>query len=788
MTASVSPATPSEVQSSLALVNTRLPADSPLLPLCAALASDCQLTASQFANKWDAYRYSHNLKQLDQSSLTSLRQHLMDEHNTKLRRTAAKQDRAASTSLNSRAVRDNGQTKRVYSIDTLSDLLGGELAALLPADSVTVKKETMDEDGLTEEDGWSGEVDSARKAADKEERKDVSDPFVTPSIPRHRPALPQAAASSTSSTTPSSLSSLFPSTPTPFLSTSSSLLFSPVPSTPSTELSAPKSAYTSRTNPSELLLTYNSQLAPATAADVTEYNKSTRPVDIEVLYSVGELQDMEDKRPFRYMYPKAEDIREVMLERMEGMERALTESKAYRETVRKMKEEAGGAKVEGAVATTDTSEEKQEEKEEAKDGTMEVDESADEKHVADKEADVKPSVAALVAEFDGLEMDDIGLSSTSARSQHSLIVLGRIAIDANSDDTRLTVSSVALEGNFTLSRCHRINLRLGALPSYSLFPGQMVLAKGVNAHGTAMVVEEFITSAPPPRLSLSPSAVQQYNAHTAGPLVIVAAAGPFTSGEDMTFAPLADLIARVTELMADVLILQGPFIELTHPHVLSGKVGMQETFDEFWPTLFTALPSHTRVVIQPSTKEALHVPVFPQPPFTFSHPKHVHCVANPTTVRINDVTVGLTTCDVLTHMLSSVSSLTKNIRDKKLVHLATQLVHQQSFYPLFPSPSTDEAVDYTHALRFSMPVRPDLLLLPSALGRYMGVEEGRGEEAEGSVVVNGGVLCRGSSGGTYVVVTVHAKSEDEMARDGEDEGRVRSHLVAQRTRVDCYRI
>ena len=749
-----------------------------------------RLTDCCFLLHRDAYRYSHSLKQLDQASLAAFRQHLMDEHNSKLQR-KTKQDKPTS-SLNSRAVRDNGHTKRVYSIDTLSDLLGGELmSGLLPTSSVTVKKE-RDEEGKTEQDDWNNEEESERRAADKDERKDASDPFVTPSIPRHRPALAQTAASSTSSATPSSsFSSLLPSTPSLFPShPGTSLLFSPAPTSPSTELSAPKSAYASRTSPGELLLTYNSSLAPATAADVAEYSKSTRPIDIEPLYSLGEMQDMEDKRLFRYMYPKPDEVREAMLERMDAMERALTESKAYRDTVRKMKEEAGGAKVEAPAGSK--SEMAEEAKEERKEGKMEVDESAEEKQAADKDADVKPSVAALAAEFDELEMDDIGLSSTTARSQNSLIVLGRIAIDVNSDDTRLTLSSVALEGNFSLSRCHRINLRLGALPSYSLFPGQIVLAKGVNAHGTAMVVEEFIASAPPLRLSLSSSEVQRYNSHSAGPLVIVAAAGPFTSSDDMTFAPLADLVARVTELMADVLILQGPFIELTHSHVLTGKVGMQETFDEFWPSLLSALPSHTRVIVQPSTKEALHVPIFPQPPFTFSHPKHVHCVANPATVRINDVTVGLTTCDVLTHLLSSASSLTKNIRDKKLVHLATQLIHQQSYYPLFPSPSTDEPVDYTHALRLAMPVRPDLLLLPSSLGRYMGVEEGRTDEMEGggSVVVNGGMLCRGSGGGTYVVVTVHAKSEEEMARGegADEEGRVTSHLVAQRTRVDCYRI
>ena len=770
MTSSVAPVGVAEVQASLALVNTRLTADSALLPLCVALASDCALTAAQFANKWDAYRYSHSLKAMDHSSIAALRQHLTDDYNAKAQR-KAKADRTNASYGGGRAVRDNGHAKRVYSIDTLSDLLQGELAGLLPQAPVAVKKERVEE-GMPDRDEWREDAGMGGQAAGKEERRDASDPFVTPSAPRHRSTLSHAVTSSASSAAPSSsLSSILPSTPSPFPSTS--LLFSPAPPTPATEASAPKSAYASRSNPGELLLTYNSQLAPATAADALEYNRSARPLDIEVLYSVGELQDMEDGRPFRYGYPRQEDVRDAMLERFDGVERGLTESQAYREAVRKMREEVSGVKADAPKS------ERAEEKEEQREGKMEVDDSAEEK---------KPSVAALTAGLDDLDMDDIGLSSTSARSQHTVIVSGRIAIDVNSDDTRLTASSVALEGSLALSRCHRINLRLGSLPSYSLFPGQFLLAKGVNAHGTAMVVEEFITSAPPPRLSLSPGEVARYNAHAAGPLVIVAAAGPFTSADDMTFAPLADLVARVTELAADVLILQGPFIELTHTLVMRGKVGMQETFDEFWPALFGALPPHTRVVVQPSTKEALHVPVFPQPPFSFPHPKHVHFVANPGTVRINDVTLGLTTCDVLAHMLSTQSSLTKNIRDKKLVHLASQLVHQQTYYPLFPCPVNDECVDYTHALRLGMPVRPDVLLLPSTLGRYAGVEEGQAGEAEGSVVVNGGMLCRGTGGGTYVVVTVHPKSEAEMARDAEEEGRVRSHLVAQRTRVDCYRI
>ena len=184
-------------------------------------------------------------------------------------------------------------------------------------------------------------------------------------------------------------------------------------------------------------------------------------------------------------------------------------------------------------------------------------------------------------DFDLSDWDDVGLSSTSARSQQSVIVAGRICIDANSDDTKLTLSSVSLEGSLPLSGCHRVNLRLGTLPSYSLFPGQMVLAKGVNAHGTAMVVEELLTSGPAPRLSLSPSEVSRYNSSIT-PLVIVAAAGPFTTTDDLHYHPLSDLIRRTNELRADVLILQGPFIDISHPLIANGSTSIQGITADFW--------------------------------------------------------------------------------------------------------------------------------------------------------------------------------------------------------------
>ena len=177
--------------------------------------------------------------------------------------------------------------------------------------------------------------------------------------------------------------------------------------------------------------------------------------------------------------------------------------------------------------------------------------------------------------------------------------------------------------------------------------------------------------------------------------------------------------------------------------------------------------------------------------WTFPHPRHVTLVANPATVRVNDVVIGLTTLDVLSHMAPPHCTLSHKVTGKRLPHLASHLLHQQSYYPLFPPPA-DDPIDYTHIMRCVMPVRPDVLLLPSALGRFVGEgERGEGEEVDegdGGIIVNGGYLTRGNGGGTYAQVTVHPKSEEEMKRGEDEEGRVRNHLVQSRTRVDIIRI
>ena len=55
----------------------------------------------------------------------------------------------------------------------------------------------------------------------------------------------------------------------------------------------------------------------------------------------------------------------------------------------------------------------------------------------------------------------------------------------------------------------------------------------------------------------------------------------------------------------------------------------------------------TSIVLVPSIRDAHHDLVFPQPPFQSALPGSIHTLTNPATFRVNGITIGGATHDVL---------------------------------------------------------------------------------------------------------------------------------------------
>lgn len=78
-----------------------------------------------------------------------------------------------------------------------------------------------------------------------------------------------------------------------------------------------------------------------------------------------------------------------------------------------------------------------------------------------------------------------------------------------------------------------------------------------------------------------------------GALQIVVAAGPFTQSDILTYQPLEDLVEYIQEHNPHLVILIGPFIDVTHPHVAEGMLA--ETFQAFFEKIVDGIMEPLRM-------------------------------------------------------------------------------------------------------------------------------------------------------------------------------------------------
>ena len=323
------------------------------------------------------------------------------------------------------------------------------------------------------------------------------------------------------------------------------------------------------------------------------------------------------------------------------------------------------------------------------------------------------------------------------------------------------------------------------------------------------------------------------------PLSIVSIAGPFTARDNLDYEPFMDAIVKISEEKPDVVILTGPFVDRRHPKVASGAPTITDEDGTArlcsYEQLFAAQVSNliedlyandpairTQFVLVPSTDDAFLDGVYPQPPLRDrvvadmpgSVPKElreefntlgigyvesagldsasseerellksrgprVHCVSNPATLKINEVTVGVTSSDVLFHISSDECNANLD-PGTRLTRIATHLVNQRSYYPLFPA-AKGACLDLSRETEWAMPVRPDVLIVPSKLACFARKVSGS------TVVVNPGELTKGCSGGTYATIDVHPARREEL-EEAAGRGEEVECGVQDRVRVDIRRI
>jgi DNA polymerase alpha subunit B len=198
---------------------------------------------------------------------------------------------------------------------------------------------------------------------------------------------------------------------------------------------------------------------------------------------------------------------------------------------------------------------------------------------------------------------------------------------------------------------------------------------------------------------------------------VITASGPLDHGESM--ANFDKLLEYIINNRPHAAILTGPFIDSRNEATISGNT------DALFVKLMTALSncankSGTEIILIPSLLDFTHPNVFPSPGYDLSKvenvSKRLRVMANPCTINISGVTFGVSSADILFHLIREEVSRQSKEQEagERMRRLCEHLINQRSYYPLFP-PNAEINCDFTSINNLVMNVTPHLMILPSDL-------------------------------------------------------------------------
>ncbi|XP_049817799.1 DNA polymerase alpha subunit B isoform X2 [Aethina tumida] len=350
-----------------------------------------------------------------------------------------------------------------------------------------------------------------------------------------------------------------------------------------------------------------------------------------------------------------------------------------------------------------------------------------------------------------LKKHNLTLSEGSLKSfTGPMTTFGRIVSDS---DGKINVQSTLLEGSQLVNFAHTVSLNLNKVPKYSLFPGQVVMVEGNNAHNGTFFADKIISDALP-TLPLEPP-------NFYGTMQIMIASGPFTLPSNLSYEPLNDLLKYAAEYQPHLLILLGPFLDTDHEGILNGQ--LTDPFVSFFESLIeniavTLQDVDTQVVIVASSKDAHHDPVYPTPPYcTRGAYEKIRFVPDPCMLDVNGLVIGATSADVLFDISNFELYQDRNPSGPvdRLGRLASHLLQQQSFYPLYP-PSKDMCIDHELLEQHGfIEYIPHILILPSTLRYFI-------KNISGCLVINPERSTKGYGAGTFAKVEIKSGTSNSI--------------------------
>ncbi|KAI0157841.1 DNA polymerase alpha/epsilon subunit B [Xylariaceae sp. FL1272] len=421
------------------------------------------------------------------------------------------------------------------------------------------------------------------------------------------------------------------------------------------------------------------------------------------------------------------------------------------------------------------------------------------------------------------KIDDDEFGSAAGQSTTEIVAVGRIASD--SPDGRLNAASLVLETSRRMGNGRRIPLKLDKLNGrYQFFPGQIVAFRGINSSGSEFVVQEVMDMPLLPSAGSNVTAIEAHrdrlrggpdamdSDHDPTPLNILFASGPYCADDNLDFEPLHAICSQAADTYADVVVLNGPFIDVDHPLIATGdfdlpEEAMAEPDQATMSTVFKYMisPALNRLVaanptitilLVPSVRDILDKHVsWPQEPFPKKElglPKSAKIVGNPMTLSINEMQLGLSSQDILLQLRHGELVGGKPEQPNLMSRISRYLIEQRHYFPMHPpldryklpkagtvdEIATGAGLDTSYLkLGEMVNIRPDVIVTPSALPPFARV-------VESVLVINPGYLSKRRGAGTYARMTLYPPK----LTGGVTGDTMVGHNIYERARVEITRI
>lgn len=226
-------------------------------------------------------------------------------------------------------------------------------------------------------------------------------------------------------------------------------------------------------------------------------------------------------------------------------------------------------------------------------------------------------------------------------SQQQLHCIGRIACES---DTKLTAHTTMLIGSDS-ERLRKVNLNFGKCPSFAVFPGQIVLATGMNPNGDQFFVNSITSDRGAPLAKPEQPVVQE-------PLHVLIAAGPFSGRQDLQYAGLETLLKVCRNNRPDLLILIGPFLDEQNKQFDALNDSFETFFDKMLSKIMDTLDErHTQVIVVAAQTDLTSSCAYPTHPLKTgrSYP-NLNMVSDPSHIAVDGVSFAFTATDILEHL------------------------------------------------------------------------------------------------------------------------------------------